>query len=61
MVLTNAEMRAFEEFEKARWDKAANPYHEHWDFLSSQSAEAMLDAANVTSGSQVLDVATGAG
>ncbi len=61
MALSDAELRAFEEFEKAGWDRAASRYHEHWGFLSCQSAEAMLNAAQVVDGSRVLDTATGAG
>lgn len=61
MSLTDSELRAFEEFEKSGWENAADPYHEHWGLLSSQSAGPMLDAAEVSAGSRVLDVATGAG
>lgn len=61
MTLSESELRAFQEFEKSGWDRAADPYHQHWGFLSRQSADPMLDAARVVSGSKVLDVATGAG
>lgn len=61
MSLTQAELLAFEKFEQKGWEKAADPYHHHWGMLSSQSAKALLDAAKVTAGSRVLDVATGAG
>lgn len=59
--LSRAEMEVFQQFEKSGWEEAADPYHLHWGSLSSQSAEPMLDAAGVASGSKVLDVATGAG
>jgi len=59
--LTNTEIEAFETFEKSGWEKAATPYHNHWGMLSRQSIEPMLDAALVSEGSRVLDVATGAG
>jgi ubiquinone/menaquinone biosynthesis C-methylase UbiE len=59
--LSEAELKAFTDFEKRGWDRAADPYHRHWGSLSQQSAEAMLDAARVGKGSRVLDVATGAG
>ncbi|WP_108883177.1 methyltransferase domain-containing protein [Anderseniella sp. Alg231-50] len=61
MTLSKSELRAFQEFEQSGWETAADPYHQHWGFLSSQSADPMLDAAEVTRGSKVLDVATGAG
>ncbi len=55
--------RSFREFEQAGWENAgvvAN-YHEHLSGVTTQSVEALLDAAGVRSGSRVLDVATGAG
>ncbi len=61
MTLSESELRAFQEFEQSGWETAADPYHQHWGFLSSQSADPMLDAAAVVSHSKVLDVATGAG
>lgn len=61
MSLPESDLEAFKNFEKAGWERAADPYHLHWGNLSRQSAEAMLDAAGVTRGSRVLDVATGAG
>jgi ubiquinone/menaquinone biosynthesis C-methylase UbiE len=36
-------------------------YHEHLSGVTTQSTEALLDAAGVRAGSRVLDVATGAG
>lgn len=61
MALSDTELKAFQEFEKFGWEQAADPYHQHWGLLSSQSADPMLDAAKVSSGSRVLDIATGAG
>ena len=61
MALTTSELRAFTAFERAGWEKAAEAYHRHWGSLSQQSAGAILDAAEVASGTRVLDVATGAG
>ena len=61
MALTTSELRAFAAFERAGWEKAADAYHRHWGSLSQQSAGALLDAAEVTSGTRVLDLATGAG
>lgn len=61
MEFTDDNIEHFTEFEKAGWERAADAYHDHWGALSSQSATALLDAANVNRGSRVLDVATGAG
>ena len=61
MPLSESEIGAFSAFEKAGWEKAAEPYHHHWGSLSAQSADAMLDAAGVVAGKDVLDVGTGAG
>jgi ubiquinone/menaquinone biosynthesis C-methylase UbiE len=61
MVLSESERRAFGEFEKCGWEKAADPYHHHFAALTQQSSEALLDAACVQAGSKVLDVATGPG
>ena len=61
MVLSEQDLKAFQEFERSGWEQAADPYHQHWGLLSRQSADPMLDAAKVSSGSMVLDVATGAG
>jgi len=61
MALSELELQAFSSFEKTGWDRAADPWHRHWGNLSRQSAGPMLDAAKVTKGSTVLDVATGAG
>ena len=61
MALSKSDLRAFKEFEKSGWERAADPYHHHWGKLSQQSAEPLLDAAKVVAGRKVLDVATGAG
>ena len=55
--------QAFREFEQAGWESASvvAKYHEHISSVTTQSVEALLDAADIRSGSRVLDVATGAG
>jgi len=55
--------QSFAAFEQAGWGDArrAASYHEQFSALTTQSAEALLDAAGVREGSRVLDVATGAG
>lgn len=55
--------QSFQEFEQAGWENAgvvAN-YHEHLSGVTTQSVDALLDAAGIRTGSRVLDVATGAG
>src|ERR1051326_8457542 len=55
--------QSFREFEHAGWENTgvvAN-YHEHLSCVTTQSAQALLDAVGVRSGSRVLDVATGGG
>jgi ubiquinone/menaquinone biosynthesis C-methylase UbiE len=61
MSLSETDLKAFREFEKAGWEKAAAAYDRHWGPLSQQSADAILTSAGVGAGSRVLDVATGAG
>lgn len=61
MKLTSEEEAAFTDFEFTGWENAARAYHDLWGPLSEQSAEALLDAARVSPGCSVLDVATGAG
>lgn len=55
--------QTFQEFELAGWEDSAvvAKYHEHVSDVTTQSVEALLDAAGVCNGSRVLDVATGAG
>jgi ubiquinone/menaquinone biosynthesis C-methylase UbiE len=55
--------QSFAEFELAGWEDAATAavYDEHFSRVTTQSADALLDDADVLSGSRVLDVATGAG
>jgi ubiquinone/menaquinone biosynthesis C-methylase UbiE len=59
MSLSESDLEAFRNFEKAGWERAADPYHRHWGNLSRHSSEAMLDAARVARGSRLLDVAAG--
>jgi len=55
--------QSFQEFERAGWEDSGvvAKYHEHLSDVTTQSVEALLDAAGVRNGSRVLDVATGAG
>jgi ubiquinone/menaquinone biosynthesis C-methylase UbiE len=55
--------QSFREFEQAGWEdsRVVAKYHEHLSGVTTQSVDALLDAAGVRNGSRVLDVATGAG
>lgn len=52
---------AFTEFEHHGWETISSSYEQHFAALTSQSASAILDAANVGSGTRFLDVCTGPG
>jgi SAM-dependent methyltransferase len=52
---------AFRDFEHQGWEKLPESYHRAFASLTSQSVEALLDAARVARGGRVLDVATGPG
>ena len=55
--------QSFREFEQAGWEdsRVVAKYHEHLSGVTTQSVDALLDAAGVRNGSRVLHVATGAG
>jgi len=53
--------RAFHEFERAGWERASAHYGDAFGALATQIAPAVLDAAGVSSGTRLLDVATGPG
>jgi SAM-dependent methyltransferase len=52
---------AFNAFEAAGWEEKADGYDFFFGALTSRFAGPLLDAANVTDGTRVLDVATGPG
>ena len=52
---------AFRAFEHAGWERLHEGYHRHWEHLTTQAIPAMLDAAGVSEGVRVLDVASGPG
>ena len=52
---------AFNAFEAAGWEKRAEDYDRFFRPLTSRMVEPLLDAASVTAGSRVLDIATGPG
>lgn len=53
--------QAFHDFEHAGWQRAAAHYPASFGALTALAAEPLLDAARVTRGTRVLDVATGPG
>src|SRR5438874_2440380 len=54
-------MDAFSEFERARWQAVAAPYHDYFGGLTSQSIGPLLDAVRAVRGTRLLDVASGPG
>jgi hypothetical protein len=52
---------AFKAFEAAGWEKRAEDYDRFFRPLTSRMVEPLLDAASVTSGTHVLEIATGPG
>ncbi len=55
------QLDAFAHWEQQAWETRAVPYAESITALTSGAADALLDAAEVTAGTRVLDVATGPG
>lgn len=52
---------AFRQFEHQGWQEIASRYHDGFAAVTTQAIESLLDAAAVTAGSRVLDVACGPG
>lgn len=48
-------------FEQTGWQRCAKPYHRYFSSVTNQAIESLLDAAEVRSGTRLLDVATGPG
>ncbi|HYI16218.1 MAG TPA: class I SAM-dependent methyltransferase [Thermomicrobiales bacterium] len=55
------DVRAFREFEFAGWQQVASNYDTFFEPISQQIAAPVLDAAHVTTGTALLDIATGPG
>jgi SAM-dependent methyltransferase len=53
--------QAFRRFEHQGWQEIASRYHDGFAAVTTQSAKALLDAAEVSAGTRVLDVACGPG
>jgi ubiquinone/menaquinone biosynthesis C-methylase UbiE len=60
-VESSNEPREFFNFEHNGWEAVSRGYEQHFAGLTSQSVDAVLDAAEVGSGKQVLDVCCGPG
>ncbi len=52
---------SFKDFERAAWEQKARRYGDTWGRVTSQANETVLDAANVASGSTLLDCGCGPG
>ncbi len=52
---------SFHDFEKSRWQEAADGYHSYWEGLTIQTINALLDAVEIRADSKLLDVACGPG
>ena len=52
---------AFRNFEHEGWNRLYLGYHNHWEHLTTQAIPQMLDGTGVTTGMDVLDVASGPG
>lgn len=57
----SSESNDFRAFELDGWNTVSQGYKDHFERLTLQSVDALLDAAQVTSGKTVLDIATGPG
>ena len=53
--------QGFRQFEHQGWQEIASRYHEGFAVVTIQAVPALLDAARVTKGTRVLDVACGPG
>jgi SAM-dependent methyltransferase len=51
----------FHDFEQSGWQRAAQHYSDAFGALTSQTADALLDAVRASKGMRLLDVATGPG
>ena len=59
--MTDADPRAFDQFEAAGWELVAAIYERVWSPITSQAVDPLLDAAGVGAGLRVVDVGSGAG
>jgi ubiquinone/menaquinone biosynthesis C-methylase UbiE len=61
MTMTNPPKDEFTRFEHEGWERVADKYDGTWASLTRQFIPALIDAARVSSGLEVLDVACGPG
>lgn len=53
--------QSFKVFEHEGWQHVANKYHDHFQSLTIQSIDKLLEKAGVSSGKKLLDIASGPG
>lgn len=53
--------QSFKAFEHEGWQHVANKYHDHFQSLTKQSIEKLLEKAGVSTGKKLLDIASGPG
>ena len=61
MTSSDADARAFHDFEHTGWERAAEFYGDAFGALTAQTAGPMLDAVDASGGTRLLDVACGPG
>ena len=61
MPLTDEQLDSFASWERESWEARASSYAESIAKLTRGAAHPLLDAAEVTAGTALLDVATGPG
>src|SRR5215472_8336554 len=59
--MVDIDPKRFHDFEQAGWEAVAGNYNNSWAWVTTQSIEPLLDAADVGKGTRVLDVACGPG
>ena len=55
--MSNLHSQDFRQFEHQGWQEIASRYHEGFAAVTIQAVPALLDAARVTKGTRILDVA----
>ena len=61
MTISEQQIQAFKEFERAGWGKRAQHYDSLVGQMTTQAVDALLAAVNARSGAKLLDVASGPG
>lgn len=61
MIMPVIDLDAFRDFERTAHDRIARTYHDAFSAVTDRAIEPLLDAARVTTGTRLLDVAAGPG